>query len=191
MESLLQFKMTYYVGVMLAQGGVLSIKPEEIIFAPNSIERAMGATDTVIPYEKIKLVDITGTITESLMIRTLEKAHRFVGGNVNKIKDQVNEAIQSYQSGHPLPVVEMSSSLSQPQPSIPSTPEPLIVASSSKTLASSRHCPGCSFDIRPEFHYCPACKKELIPSCLTCHRTLDPSWSYCAFCGASKSKVLS
>src|SRR5579885_1361266 len=101
MDNGKEYKLTYYVGAMLAHGGVLSILDNRLVFAPRAFERTMGATDTVIPFEQIKMVEVSGTITESLMVRTLEKAHRFVGSDPYKIRDRINEAIQHAAEHHP------------------------------------------------------------------------------------------
>src|SRR5438067_12027363 len=103
MENANEYRLTYYVGAMLAHGGVLTLHEDRIIFAPRAFERTMGAEDTVIPYDKIKMVEVNGTITESLMVRTLEKAHRFVGSDPYKIRDRINEAIQRAAEHHRAP----------------------------------------------------------------------------------------
>ena len=50
-----QFSVTYYVGIMLAQGGILKILDDQLLFVPRNIEKAMGASDVEIPFDTIKI----------------------------------------------------------------------------------------------------------------------------------------
>ena len=177
--TLTEFKVTYYVGVMLAHGGVLSIKEDRLVFAPGAVERAVGAADTVIPFSAIKNVEVTGTITESLMVKTTEKAHRFVGGEPYKIRDRIHQAIQvSYAVAPAAPAVPaptpVSVSVSQP------TPPSVLVSSSEK-------CPSCPQPIKADFNFCPNCKSVLRPVCLKCFKPIQAGWKSCAYCSASFS----
>src|SRR2546430_53000 len=96
-----EFKVTYYVGIMLAQGGSLFIKDDHILFVPRSIERAMGASDVAVAFDHIKVAEVTGTITESLMVRSQEKTYRFVGSDVHKICDLINLALKDFRPRAP------------------------------------------------------------------------------------------
>src|SRR6185295_11858048 len=88
---------------MLDQGGVLQIKDDHLLFAPRALERAMGAADVEIPFGGVKMVEVTGTLTEFLIVRTLEKPHKFVGGDLYKIRDIINSAHQVYLQKSPRP----------------------------------------------------------------------------------------
>src|SRR3989344_1306992 len=92
-----EFKVTYYVGVMLAQGGGLVIKEDCLLFAPRALERAMGAQDVTISLQDVKAAEVTGTITDSLLVKAKDKIHRFVGSDLYKILDLINAALQEYQ----------------------------------------------------------------------------------------------
>lgn len=164
-----EFKVTYYVGVMLAQGGSLIIREDQLLFAPRPIERAMGATDTAIPFKEINMVDITGTITESLIVRTPKKPHRFVGGDLYKIRDLIHSALQEYQ--------QKSSSLSSVK-TAEKTADLVSVKSKIKAQCSS-----CGEPVQNEFHFCPHCKAVLKAACSKCYRTIGEEWKFCAFCG--------
>src|SRR3989344_5212489 len=89
-----QFSVTYYVGIMLAQGGILKILDDQLLFVPRNIEKAMGASDVEIPFDAIKMVEVSGAITESLIVRTLEKPHRFVGSDLQTIAQVINNELK-------------------------------------------------------------------------------------------------
>ena len=192
MENGNEFKLTYYVGAMLAHGGVLTIHEDRLIFAPRAFERTMGASDTVIPFDKIKMVEVSGTITESLMVRTLEKAHRFVGSDPYKIRDRINEAIQraaEHRAPAPPPPVPAPAPSPEAPPAapIPSTAAapaaPVPAAPAAKDRLADK-CSGCGKPVRAEYHFCPYCKKTLKASCPKCYRFSEAGWKFCAFCGS-------
>lgn len=165
-----QFSLTHYVGALLAHGGVLSIEADRLIFVPGAVEKALGASNTEIPFNKIKMVEVAGTITESLIVRTAEKAHRFVGGEPHKIRDLIDKAIGAYVSAAP----------AAPAPSaVPAAPSPAPAASK----ASAHVCAACGQPSKSEFHYCPFCRAVQKLSCPQCYRTIDNGWKFCAFCG--------
>ena len=176
-----EFKVTYYVGVMLAQGGLLIIKDDCILFAPRALERAMGAQDVTIPFQNVRMAEVTGTITESLQIKTKERVHRFVGSDLYKILDLINAALQEYQRN--------------PPPSqAPAAQEPATkTAQAAAEDASSRNgaakpvafgqCPSCFKPSKPHFNFCPFCKSAIKTVCAVCRQALEPGWKFCAACG--------
>lgn len=167
-----EFKVTYYVGAMLAQGGSLIIKEDQLLFAPRPIERAMGAVDTPIAFAEINMVEVTGTITESLIVRTVKKPHRFVGSDLYKIRDLIHTALQVFHEN---------------SPAVKSAPGPVQTSSASiqvKLKNSSSQCTSCNQLVQSEFHFCPNCHAVLKPCCGQCHRTVGAGWKYCAFCGS-------
>lgn len=189
MEPVNNFKMTYYIGAMLAQGGILTIKENSLVFFPGTIEKAVGAQDTIIPFEKIKMVEVTGTITESLMIRTMEKAHRFVGSDLYKIRDIINSMLANYQPQHPVDAGSAEVQLLKIESSATQVPvrantQTVGTAQTPKVSASPKKCPSCSGQISPEFHFCPFCKAVLSACCPGCHRSVTTGWKFCAFCGS-------
>lgn len=180
-----EYKVTYYVGAMLAQGGVLEVKEDRLVFAPRALERAMGAQDVVVPYTAIKMVEVTGTLTESLMVRTSEKAHRFVGGDLYKIRDRINAGLQIYQ--HRIPVMSPDSPLiaaTQVPPSSTVTAETQAKAEQATMVKPSTDgkCPDCSKDLRNDFNFCPYCQKSIRFVCPGCTKAVEKSWKYCAYC---------
>jgi len=180
-----EFKMTYYVGVMLAHGGVLSIKEDCLVFSPGAFERTLGASDTAIKFDKIKMVEVTGAITESLMVRTLEKSHKFVGSQPDKIRDKINEAIErAYKNG--IITHDSAPETTQPvsqaaQPAAQATPKTAAIPQ--PAAGKSDKCPSCSQTTRPDYHFCPFCKTAAKPSCPKCYRLTEPAWKFCAICG--------
>lgn len=176
-----EFKVTYYVGLMLAQGGSLVIKEDCLLFAPRSIERAMGAVDVTIPYDRIKLAEVTGTITETLVVRTAEKPHKFVGGDLYKIADTINAALEAYQQRRPA-----GPTVSQPLPA--STNHASAVPVEKKETPprpASNLCPACQQAVETGFNFCPSCQASLRKSCPACHRPANPGWKFCPACSAA------
>jgi len=174
-----EFKMTYYKGAMLAQGGNLIVRADAVVFAPGTIERAVGAEDTVVPYEKIKMVEITGTITESLMVRTQEKAHRFVGSELYKIRDKIDAAIQSAYASRP------AAALAQAPAAAPAPPK--VMAAPSQAAPKDREgfsgqCSSCFKNLNAAYNYCPFCKTVVKKSCPECFRGLEAAWKFCPNC---------
>lgn len=47
-------------------------------------------------------------------------------------------------------------------------------------------CPGCGFELMPNFIYCPDCGYELRKKCESCEVYLDPYWGVCPFCGTQQ-----
>ena len=179
-----EFKLTYYVGAMLAHGGVLMIKEDRLVFAPRALERTMGATDTVIPFDKIKMVEVTGTITESLVVRTLEKPHRFVGSDPYKIRDRINDALQRAYQYAPAQTAPAQAS-PPPAAAAPKAAAPAQSAAPAPVKERvSEKCSACSQPIRAEFHFCPFCKAVIKPSCPKCFRFTESGWKFCAFCSS-------
>ena len=176
-----EFKLTYYVSAMLAQGGTLRVMDDKIVFSPGTIERAVGASDTEIPYHLIKLVDVTGTITESLFIRTQEKAYRFVGGEPYKVRDIIHSAVQNYMQNRTgsMKVTPQTQDTASAQHAAPQAVQPK--AEQSHPGAA---CPTCQKPVRSDYNFCPHCKKALRKICMNCNEPEDPNWKYCAVCGA-------
>lgn len=178
-----EFKVTYYVGAMLAQGGVLEVRADGVVFAPRALERAMGAVDVVIPFDKIKMVEVSGTITEFLFIRTYEKAHRFVGSDLYNIRDVIHTALQSYQMKNPANV--LTAEPAQNSVSIQAQQTTEAPSTSTPKPENSSQCPACSKVIQPEFNFCPFCQKSLKPVCPKCGEPVQSEWKFCASCGTA------
>jgi hypothetical protein len=45
-------------------------------------------------------------------------------------------------------------------------------------------CASCGARARQNLSYCPQCGSPLGRSCPQCHRTVEPGWANCAYCGA-------
>jgi len=43
-------------------------------------------------------------------------------------------------------------------------------------------CPECNYILASDFIACPQCGKYLVESCHTCHKIVDPTWTYCPYC---------
>lgn len=184
-----EYKMTYYVGIMLAQGGVLSIRDGNLVFLPGTIERAVGATETVIPFEKIQMVDVTGTITESLVIKTPEKVHRFVGSEPYKIRDKIVSVMHTHREMAP-PVqktTEQAPIPSQTQAATVQETRNVAVSTTPQNIIqkSEDKCSSCSQPVRIEFNFCPSCGTILKKSCSKCYKVVETNWKFCPFCHSS------
>ena len=177
----MEFNVTYYVGIMLAQGGTLRIMEDHLFFAPRNIETAMGASDVEIPFGQIKMVEVTGTITESLMVRTQEKTHRFVGGDLQKISDQIHGALSRFNPKY------SSASASAAAAASGTGKEEMTrrVQAASERTGSLSSCSSCFKIVKPDYNFCPACGIAIKKICAKCSRGLEPVWKHCAFCGAT------
>jgi Double zinc ribbon len=45
------------------------------------------------------------------------------------------------------------------------------------------YCSRCGAGVQPSHAFCPRCGAAVQPSCPACHRTLQPGWTHCAWCG--------
>jgi len=45
------------------------------------------------------------------------------------------------------------------------------------------YCSRCGAGVHPSHAFCPKCGGGVQPSCQQCHRTIQPGWSHCAWCG--------
>ena len=45
------------------------------------------------------------------------------------------------------------------------------------------YCSRCGAGVHPSHAFCPKCGSGVQPSCRQCHRTIQPGWSHCAWCG--------
>ncbi len=192
MTAPLQFNVTYYVSMVLAYGGTLSIESDRLVFTPGAVERAVGVSNTDIPYNKIKMVEVTGTITESLVVRTPEKAHRFVGGEPHKIKELIEQSLENAPRA-PAPAAVAATATAAPTARAPgssaaassaSAPSASPVPSAPKSAVTAS-CPGCKASVRSDFLFCPHCSTVLKLSCGVCRKVVEPGWKFCPYCGVT------
>ncbi len=186
MPAPMQFNVTYYVSMVLAYGGTLSLEADRLVFMPGAVERAVGVSNTEIPHSKIKMVEVTGTITESLVVRTAEKAHRFVGSEPHKIKEMIEQSLESAPrapvSAVPPAAAVPAASASSATPAHAASP-----AETAKKTPVSSACPGCKAPVRSEFLFCPHCSTVLKLSCGVCRKVVESGWKFCAYCGVTFS----
>lgn len=45
------------------------------------------------------------------------------------------------------------------------------------------YCSRCGSGVHANHAFCPRCGAAVQPSCQACHRTLQPGWTHCAWCG--------
>jgi len=45
------------------------------------------------------------------------------------------------------------------------------------------YCSRCGAGVHPSHAFCPKCGGGVQPSCQQCHRTIQPGWTHCAWCG--------
>ncbi len=190
MAAPMQFNVTYYVSMVLAYGGTLSIEADRLVFMPGAVERAVGVSNTEIPHNKIKMVEVTGTITESLVVRTAEKAHRFVGSEPHKIKEMIEQSLESsprtpVSAAPPAASGVSAASVASVGPSASGPTAP--AAEAAKKAPVSAACPGCKASVRPEFLFCPHCSTVLKLSCSVCRKVVESGWKFCAYCGVTFS----
>lgn len=164
---------------MLAQGGFLRIMEDHLLFVPRNIEKAMGASDVEIPFGEVKMVEVTGAITESLMVRTQEKAHRFVGSDLQKISENINSALSRF-NPRAAALSARSGGAATPKDETQRKTQ-----NSLEKAGVTGSCPSCFKPLKPEYNFCPACGSSVKKICPKCQHGLDAHWKHCAFCGAA------
>jgi len=45
------------------------------------------------------------------------------------------------------------------------------------------YCSRCGVGVQPSHAFCPRCGAGVQPACQGCHRTIQPGWTHCAWCG--------
>ena len=45
------------------------------------------------------------------------------------------------------------------------------------------YCSKCGAGVQPSHAFCPRCGAGVQPACQACHRTIQPGWTHCAWCG--------
>lgn len=45
------------------------------------------------------------------------------------------------------------------------------------------YCSRCGAGVQPSHAFCPRCGAAVQPACPACHRTIQPGWTHCAWCG--------
>jgi len=45
------------------------------------------------------------------------------------------------------------------------------------------YCSRCGAGVQPSHAFCPRCGAGVQPACPACHRTIQPGWIHCAWCG--------
>lgn len=89
------FRLNYYVGAMLAQGGQMWYDDSKIVFSPTSmLDRALGATDVEIPFLKIQAVEFKGELMRMFQVKTADKLHRFHGTQAKKAWEGLSRTLQ-------------------------------------------------------------------------------------------------
>ncbi len=123
------FRLNYFVGAMLAQGGDLWFDDSKIFFSPtSSIDRAFGATDIEIPFNKIQNMEFKGDLTKFFHVKTADKLHRFHGSQAKRAGEALAKTLQS------------KGMQSIPQPDKKNKP-----------------CQKCSSHLEANFLFCPFC----------------------------------
>ncbi len=172
MNATEKFRVNYYVGALLAQGGNLTLEDSKIVFSPTSaLDRAMGAVDVAIPFQQILGMESKGTLSRSVHIKTNEKIHKFEGGQAQKFWDALQRIMSNGAPATDAPV----------KPSdVKAAPPP----------AAGFQCDRCLQPIQPGYFFCPHCAQRLKSVCVSCHKAVDPTWAACAFCGWKFSSAL-
>lgn len=145
------FRLNYYVGAMLAQGGNLWFDDSKIVFSPTSaIDRALGASDVEIPFLKIQNVEFKGDMTRMFHIKTADKLHRFHGSQAKVAWENLATTLKARGMQ---PVPKPSDLLGKPVQTGTAKP-------AGKTLA----CQKCSGRLETNFLFCPFCGTRVLPS---------------------------
>ncbi len=50
----------------------------------------------------------------------------------------------------------------------------------------NQSCKKCSFDIQPEYKFCPNCSNPLKKDCAWCGKEIKPDWHVCPYCGKNQ-----
>ena len=176
-----RFRVNYYLGALLAQGGDLWIENATITFCPTSaLDRAMGAKNVEIPFQKIRSMNYAGAFSRAFSIKTEDKVHKFEGAQTRKVWELLEKALPNVEKTvpakmavlPPAPVAPLSAPL--PPDAAPAAP-----ASVAKGLV----CEKCQEPLQPGYSFCPRCAERIKGLCPSCKRSIDPGWTVCAFCG--------
>lgn len=166
------FRVNYYVGALLAQGGNVRLEESKIVFSPTSaLDRAMGATDVSILLADIRSIEGSSGLSKAVRIQTQGKTHKFDGSQIVSFWDTLRKKLPSKVSAQTVAPVQ-----------------PVIAAASStaKSMPSSSviACHHCNTSLQPGFSFCPHCGVRPKSICPSCQRTFNPAWVSCAYCGS-------
>ena len=168
------FRVNYYVGAGLAHGGNIWLENSKLIFSPTSaLDRAMGARDVEIPFDRINDLVFKGDLFRTFIIKTTEKVHKFEGSKAKKVWELLDMALKS---GGAI-LAEQSPTSRNTEPAAPAS-APGHMLSSTKLL-----CDHCAKSIEPGFSFCPSCGNRVKIVCSSCHRAIISTWIACAWCG--------
>jgi hypothetical protein len=93
------FRINYYVGAVLAQGGNIWIDDSMIVFSPTSaIDRAMGAKDVQISFDRIKALEFKGELMRTFTVSTGDKIHKFEGSQARRVWDVLEKTVPNKNS---------------------------------------------------------------------------------------------
>lgn len=157
------FRVNYYVGAMLAQGGNIWVDEAALIFSPTStLDRAMGAKDVQINFPEIRAMEFKGDLFRSFTVTTAEKTHKFEGSQAKQIWGILDGAVKA-----------------KPGPAA----GPASAVKTAGTTSTPLVCDHCQKNLEPGFMFCPACSARIKAACPSCHKAPAPQWAACAFCG--------
>jgi len=158
------YRLNYYVGALLAQGGNLWFEGSKIVFSPTSaLDRAMGARNVEIAFQQIREMEYKGELSRTFILKTDDRIHKFEGAQAKKVWEILQKALPNGKE----------TASEGPDKNVAHLPK------SSPVLA----CDQCSKRLEPGYSFCPHCGNRLKSACTSCHRSVDPAWSACAFCG--------
>lgn len=157
-----KIRVNYFVGGGLALGGDLWLEASKLVFSPTgAIDRAMGAKEVEIPFEDIKGLEYTGSLSRSFHVKTDKKVHKFEGAQAKRAWEALEKA---------LPNKELITLVTLP-------------TSNGSKNGHALSCDQCKSVLQPGYSFCPNCSSRVKSACNGCHKTVDPVWSACAFCG--------
>jgi hypothetical protein len=136
-------RVNYYVGSVLAQGGEVRLEGGKIIFSPtSSIDRAMGAKEVEIPFQKIRGVEHKGEFLRTFTIKTEEKTHKFEGSQARKLAELLEKELKNQGLIANIPFEKTTDNLNlKVKPQAP----------------TEKPCIQCKKSLKPEFFFCPFC----------------------------------
>lgn len=150
------FRINYYVGSVLAQGGNVWIEDSKIVFSPtSSIDRAMGAKDVLIPFSEIQDLDFKGELMRTFLVKTAVRTHKFEGNHAKKIWELLEKSLAENKTS----------------------------ASPVSSLPRDHRCDQCNTPLEPCFSFCPSCAAPIKTKCTSCRHAIMPHWAACAYCG--------
>lgn len=154
-------KVTYFIGKMLAKGGVLSFNDGGLLFSPTALDKMMGAIDIPISLSDIEGFHYDDALQKKLEIITPSRKHRFIGSGLGAVHKRL---------------IIIKKEFAQKQgPSEGKKQE-------TDKIVEENVCFNCMRPAEPSFKYCPYCRTQLKLICDGCKEVVNEKWISCPNC---------